>query len=60
MKTAELQKYKLCLNGFLKNLAAHLEENRLSHSDGYDLPDVCPTCFARFSRKPIPLMKYPG
>ena len=60
MTITESDKYKLCLNGSLNNLAAHLEQNRLSHSDGYDFPDVYPTCFARLSRKSIPLMKYPG
>jgi hypothetical protein len=53
-------KYRVCLNGFLNNLASNLEQKRSSHSYGYGIRVVCPTFFATFPRNPVPSVNYPG
>jgi len=37
-----------------------LEQNRSSHSYGYDFHDIYPTFFVIFSRNSVPFMKYAG
>ena len=58
--TPNRERYHLTLNGFLKNLTSNLEQNRSSHSYGYDFHDISPTFFVIFSRNSVPFIKYAG
>ncbi len=65
MHTPDRERYHLSLNGFLKNSDFEwgrrvLEQNRSSHSYGYDFHDICPTFFVIFSRNSVPFIKYAG
>ena len=52
--------YSLFLNGLTKHLASNLARNLKNHSYCYDLFAIRSTCFASFSLKSIPLVKYAG
>jgi len=52
--------YRLCLIGFMPNLALHLGRSASSHSYGYVFSAEHPTCFALFALNPDPFMNYPG
>ncbi len=60
VEIAPIQKILFVLFGFRAHLTLHLERSPSSHSNGYDLADDRPSCFASFNLNSESFMQQVG